>query len=227
MRSFVQLAHSAVLWPWSLCIASACGSDGGLVVTVPSNAVGPPSTPGTNSPLAVPFRHHQPRQQHPLVGEAVFQGPGPRGCLSTLGPLNLMLPHFRTGRLTHNSTLPGHWKSHVHAHQVTTDVLALCVERPPVDWGLGPRELSSCGCAAFFAYGFTLQLRTRTPLPSSVVIPVTTVYCGSSPALRLAHFVLGTLSFSSLCNRRQHYTSSIELPVKATLQIYQCKVKSR
>lgn len=190
MRSFVQLAHSAVLWPWSLCIASACGSDGGLVVTVPSNAVGPPSTPGTNSPLAVPFCHHQPRQQHPLVGEAVFQGPGPRGCLSTLGPLNLMLPHFRTGRLTHNSTLPGHWKSHVHAHQVTTDVLALCVERPPWTgvWDPGAQLLWLCSILCIWIHSAAEDKNSPA------------IFCGDPSDHRLLWVQPGS-PFGSLCAR--------------------------
>lgn len=136
MRRFVQLAHSAVLWPRSLCTASASGSDGGLVVTRRSNAVGPPSTPGTNSPLAVLFPQHQPRQQHPLVGEAVVQGPGPWGCLSTLGPLSLRLPHFRTGR-RHTTTLC----------RATGRVMYMQSKwKGPRGLGSGTQELSSCHC---------------------------------------------------------------------------------
>lgn len=229
MRSFVQLAHSAVLWPRSLCTTSASGSNGGLVVTRSSNAVGPPSTPGTNSPLAVPFPQHQPRQQHPLVGEAVFQGSGPRGCLSTLGPLSLRLPHFRTGR--RHTTLCRATGRVMNMQSKLLLMSSPSVWKGPRGLGSGTQELSSCHCCLCLCSLLCIWIHSaaedKDSPPSSVVIPVTTVYCGSSPALRLAHFVLGTLGFSSLCDQRQHYTSSIGLPVKVTLQIYPCKVKSR
>lgn len=51
---------------------------------------------------------------------------------------------FQNGKATHNNTLPGHWKSHEHAIQVSTDILVLCVERPPWAgvWDPGAQLLS-------------------------------------------------------------------------------------
>lgn len=178
----------------------------GLWSQGPAMLWGLPSTPGTNSPLAVPFPQH-------------------------LGPLSLRLPHFRTGR-RHTTTLCRATGRVMDMQSKFLLISSPSVWKGPRGLGSGTQELSSCHrclclCSILCIWVHSAAEDKDSPPSSVVVIPVTTVYCGSSPALRLAHFVLGTLSFSSLCDRRQHYTSSIVLPVKATLQIYQCKVKSR
>lgn len=128
--SFVapESVHCFCLWKgWRACGHRAQQSCGATLYTRNQQSLSSPLPPTPTQTTA------------PLSERSSISGSKAMGLPFNSRSAKLDATTFQNGKMTHNSTLPGHWKSHEHA-----DVLALCEERPPwaAVWDPGAQLLS-------------------------------------------------------------------------------------